>query len=272
MGRILRLAGSHGRRVVAWARARRRPITVLGTSAAAVACLVLAATLASPATEPGNAGEASGGRDSLTGLADTTGSDQSGRPADDGTVSQESDDGKDAGGKGSRDEDASSGGASDGDATQDEGGGHVTSASSPSGTSSGGGSAEGGAGASDDSETGDHTHVWEDHTATRKVWVPNVVTVPDYETRTISGGQLYTLHSDGRWYGDGETYWFYTDEDFEVFKSLIVSKMREEGYIGNYVNRSKTEQVQTGSHQEDRGRYETETYVDYQFCACGATR
>lgn len=117
-----------------------------------------------------------------------------------------------------------------------------------------------------------HTHTWQDHTASRQVWVSNMVTVPDYETQTIRGGQLYTQHSDGNWYSDGETYWFYTDADYDAFKSLIIEKMRNEGYIGNYVNRSKTEKVQVGSHQEDHGSYKTETYVDYQYCACGAKK
>lgn len=279
MGRILRWAGSHGRRAVAWARARRRPIAVLGASVAAVVCLVLVAALSSPAPESGVAGDAGGGQDALAEPVDTTGAGQAEQPDDAGE--QGSDDAGDAGSAAAGDEGTSSENTSDGGApgggAPDEGaaqgtGGDVASASSSSETSSGGGSAEGGASSSDGSGASGHTHVWKDHTATHKVWVSNVVTVPDYETRTISGGQLYTLHSDGKWYGDGETYWFYTDEDFEAFKSLIVSKMRDEGYTGNYVNRSKTEQVQTGSHQEDRGHYETETYVDYQFCACGATR
>lgn len=47
--------------------------------------------------------------------------------------------------------------------------------------------------------------------------------------------------------------------------------MKNEGYIGNYVNRTKTEKVQVGSHKEDQGHYETETYVDYVYCSsCGA--
>lgn len=117
-----------------------------------------------------------------------------------------------------------------------------------------------------------HTHVWKDHTATKQVWVSNFVTVPDYETKTIQGAQLYTQHSDGKWYSDGATYWFYTDADYSSFKSLLADKIRNEGYVGNYVNRSKTEKVQVGSHQEDQGSYKTETYVDYQYCDCGAKK
>ena len=116
-----------------------------------------------------------------------------------------------------------------------------------------------------------HTHTWANHTATRQVWVSNWVDVPDYETKTIYGGQLYTEQPDGTWLSNGETYWFYTDADFEAFKNLIVEKMKTEGYCGNYVNRTKTEKVQVGSHKEDHGSYSTETYVDYVYCSsCGA--
>lgn len=116
-----------------------------------------------------------------------------------------------------------------------------------------------------------HTHTWMNHTATRQVWVSNWVDVPDYETKTIYGGQLYTEQPDGTWLSNGETYWFYTDADFEAFKNLIVEKMKTEGYCGNYVNRTKTEKVQVGSHKEDHGSYSTETYVDYVYCtSCGA--
>ena len=116
-----------------------------------------------------------------------------------------------------------------------------------------------------------HTHTWVNHTATRQVWVSNWVDVPDYETKTIYGGQLYTEQPDGTWLSNGETCWFYTDADFEAFKNLIVEKMKTEGYCGNYVNRTKTEKVQVGSHKEDHGSYSTETYVDYVYCtSCGA--
>lgn len=117
-----------------------------------------------------------------------------------------------------------------------------------------------------------HTHTWKDHTATRQVWVSNMVTVPDYETRIIYGAQLYTQHSDGQWYSDGAVYWFENGFTSSDLAAIIKEKMKTEGYIGNYVNRTKTEQVQVGSHQEDQGWYETETYVDYQYCDCGARK
>ncbi len=140
-------------------------------------------------------------------------------------------------------------------------------------TASGGNSSSGAApsgGNSGSVTPASHTHTWVNHTATKQVWVPKMVTVDDYETKKIPGGQLYTLHSDGNWYSDGETYWFYTDADFQAFKALIVNKMKNEDYCGNYVNRTKTEKTKVGSHQEDQGHYETKTYVDYQYCPiCG---
>lgn len=98
------------------------------------------------------------------------------------------------------------------------------------------------------------------------------MTVPDYETQTIYGGRLYTQNGDGSWTANGATYWFYTDADLEAFENLLRDMIKNEGYIGNYQNVSKTEQVQVGSHQEDQGWYETETYVDYQYCDCGARK
>lgn len=150
--------------------------------------------------------------------------------------------------------------------------GNAGSQSSNNGSSNSGSTNAGNSGsASNKPSKPAHTHTWVNHTATRQVWVSNWVDVPDYETKTIYGGQLYTEQPDGTWLGNGETYWFYTDADFEAFKNLIVEKMKTEGYCGNYVNRTKTEKVQVGSHKEDHGSYSTETYVDYVYCtSCGA--
>ena len=150
--------------------------------------------------------------------------------------------------------------------------GNAGSQSSNNGSSNSGSTNAGNSGsASNKPSKPAHTHTWVNHTATRQVWVSNWVDVPDYETKTIYGGQLYTEQPDGTWLGNGETYWFYTDADFEAFKNLIVEKMKTEGYCGNYVNRTKTEKVQVGSHKEDHGSYGTESYVDYVYCSsCGA--
>lgn len=111
-----------------------------------------------------------------------------------------------------------------------------------------------------------HVHDWKDHTAQR--WVSNIVTVVDTPAQTISGAQLYKLHSDGNWYSDGEIYWFENGFTSDDLKDILKDKIKNEGYIGNYVNRTKT--IPAVTHEEDQGHYET--YVDYQYCECGARR
>lgn len=111
-----------------------------------------------------------------------------------------------------------------------------------------------------------HTHNWQPHTTQR--WVPELVTVVDTPEQTIYGAQLYTENADGTWTSNGETYWFENGFTMEDFKVLLVDKMKNEGYIGNYVNRTKT--VPAVTHEEDRGHYES--YTDFCFCSCGAVK
>lgn len=35
-----------------------------------------------------------------------------------------------------------------------------------------------------------HTHNWKEHTATRQVWVPNIVVIDDYEEQAVNTGYL----------------------------------------------------------------------------------
>lgn len=152
------------------------------------------------------------------------------------------------------------------------------------GTASGGGSASSDSSSSGDSGGGQasaHTHSWKDHTATRQVWVENWVTVPDYETQTIYGARFYVpTGTPGEYIANGPTYWFengFTQDDLKAIISNALRNADENGlyngvYYGNYQNVSKAEQVQVGSHQEDQGWYETEAYVDYQYCDCGARK
>lgn len=119
---------------------------------------------------------------------------------------------------------------------------------------------------SNNSSPNSHTHSWKNHTSQK--WVSNIVTVVDTPAQTIEGAQLYTLHSDGKWYGDGQIYWFENGFTHDDLKSILINKIKNEGYIGNYVNRYKT--VPAVTHEEDQGHYET--YVDYQYCDCGAIK
>lgn len=142
----------------------------------------------------------------------------------------------------------------------------------------------GSAGGSAASSKPAHQHTWADHTATKEVWVSKMVTVDDYETQTIYGAQFYTyggVDESGNifYHGDGPIYWFedgFTQEDLKAIIYEGIKNADENGlyngvYYGNYVNVSKQEKVKVGSHQEDQGHYETETYVDYRYCTgCGA--
>lgn len=107
-----------------------------------------------------------------------------------------------------------------------------------------------------------HSHSWKDHTATKQVWVSNIVTVPDHETQQVFSHYLYVFSADG-----------YSTTDINAVKAHSV-ELAKQGLSTNYSNVPQyTEQtVQVGSHTEDHGHYETQTYVDYQYCDCGATR
>lgn len=103
-----------------------------------------------------------------------------------------------------------------------------------------------------------HQHSWKQHTAQK--WVSNMVTVPDYETQKVAVGNRYIFAHDG-----------YTTDNINNAKAhakeLILA-----GLPDNYRTETiyETKQVQVGSHQEDHGHHET--YVDYEYCDCGARR
>ena len=106
-----------------------------------------------------------------------------------------------------------------------------------------------------------HTHNWVNHTATRNVWVSNWVDVPDYGTQQVAVGTKYIFAYDG-----------YTTTDSNDAKWHSVALIKQ-GVPDNYRTETiyETQQVQTGSHKEDRGSYTTESYVDYVYCSsCGA--
>lgn len=106
-----------------------------------------------------------------------------------------------------------------------------------------------------------HTHTWVNHTATRDVWVSNWVDVPDYGTQQVAVGTKYIFAYDG-----------YTTTDSNDAKWHSVALIKQ-GVPDNYRTETiyETQQVQTGSHKEDHGYNQTETYVDYVYCSsCGA--
>lgn len=107
-----------------------------------------------------------------------------------------------------------------------------------------------------------HQHVWKNHTATKQVWVSNWVDVPDYETKRVPVANKFIFAYDG-----------YTTTNVDEAKAHA-KQLIKAGLPDNYRTEAvyETQKVQVGSHKEDHGHYETQTYTDYQYCDCGATR
>ena len=103
-----------------------------------------------------------------------------------------------------------------------------------------------------------HQHSWKQHTAQK--WVSNMVTVPDYETQKVAVGTRYIFFYDG--------YTTTSDANAENHAMELVLAGVDDGYRMETIY--ETKQVQVGSHQEDHGH--NETYVDYEYCDCGARR
>lgn len=148
--------------------------------------------------------------------------------------------------------------------------GNADSSSSNSGNSNSGNSVNSGSSNSDSSSNAGnsggsdkpskpaHQHSWKQHTAQK--WVPNMVTVPDYEVQKVAVGTRYIFAYDG--------YTTTSDADAENHAMELVLAGVDDGYRMETIYEER--QIQVGSHQEDHGHYET--YVDYEYCDCGARR
>lgn len=114
-----------------------------------------------------------------------------------------------------------------------------------------------------------HTHSWKDHTATKQVWVSNIV--PVYEDQQVQvGTNKVSLGS----------YW-HCNCGAEVpsssakphIKAHLQAGEPSNGYNQEHFREEpvyETQRVQVGTR--DDGHYETQTYVDYKYCDCGATK
>lgn len=142
--------------------------------------------------------------------------------------------------------------------------GNGGSSAGNSGSNGNGSSASGGSssGSSSQPSAPAHSHSWKDHTATKQVWVPNIVTVTDYADQQVAVGTKYIFAYDG-----------FSTTDINSAKAHA-KELLKAGLPDNYRMETiyETQRVPVGSHTEDHGRYETQTYVDYQYCDCGATR
>lgn len=112
-----------------------------------------------------------------------------------------------------------------------------------------------------------HTHNWKEHHATKQVWVSNIV--PIYETQKVQTGTHKV--SDG-WYWHcncGAVIPISQYEDHAV--AHIEADEPDNGYEKEHFHDEpvyEEKQVQVGT--KDEGHYETQTYVDYYYCDCGA--
>lgn len=161
------------------------------------------------------------------------------KPADD---DKEADDGKTDEGKetdgGKTEETGSSSGGSSSGGSGSSGGGSSSGGSGSSGGSSGGGG----------STTPPHVCSWTPHTATR--WHENWVTV------TTSDHSYDRVCGCGAVFGDGVG-----------FKEHAIEHLRAQD---GYYNHQDVACSHTHTHSEDQGW--NETYTDYYYCSCGATK
>ena len=108
-----------------------------------------------------------------------------------------------------------------------------------------------------------HEHVWHEHTATRQEWVPNIVTVDDYETRDVVVGGFIHCNCGVE----------IPVSDRQAFEEHSINHILNGEDDGHWtIEKTEPQQVKVGSHEEDHGHYETVTYVDYHYCDCGATK
>ena len=132
--------------------------------------------------------------------------------------------------------------------------------SSGNGNSSGGGNtSSGGSTSSGGGSTSTHTHNWVAHTATRQVWVPDIVVVDDYELRDVKIGYDVVCNCGARFRnGAGHP-------EHSMAHGLAGE---DDGYWEEDVYEKKN--VKVGSHEEDHGYYKDEPYTDYTYCSeCG---
>ena len=104
-----------------------------------------------------------------------------------------------------------------------------------------------------------HQHAWQDHVTTVPVWVPNIVTVDDYDYQNVLVGSVWVCNCGAR----------ITSGEKEHAMNHILNGEDDGGHDEPAY---ESQLVKVGSHTEDHGYYENQTKVDYQYCACGATR
>ena len=133
-----------------------------------------------------------------------------------------------------------------GNANSNSGSNAGNSGSNGNGSSTSGGSSSG---SSSKPSAPAHSHSWKDHTATKQVWVPNIVTVTDYADQQVAVGNTYIFAYDG-----------FSTTDINTAKAHA-KELLKAGLPDNYRTETvyETQRVPVGSHTEDHGWYETQT-------------
>ena len=140
-------------------------------------------------------------------------------------------------------------------------------ASSNSGN--GGSSNHGGNSSASKPSAPSHTHSWKDHTATKQVWVSNIV--PVYEDQQVQVGTKKV--SEGFFWHCNCGAVIPKGQDADHAFNHIANNEPDNGYVKEHFHEEpvyETKRVQVGTR--DDGHYETQTYVDYKYCDCGAKK
>ena len=140
-------------------------------------------------------------------------------------------------------------------------------ASSNSGN--GGSSNHGGNSSASKPSAPSHTHSWKDHTATKQVWVSNIV--PVYENQQVQVGTKKV--SEGFFWHCNCGAVIPKGQDADHAFNHIANNEPDNGYVKEHFHEEpvyETKKVQVGTR--DDGHYETQTYVDYKYCDCGAKK
>mgnify|MGYP003373868209 CR=1 FL=1 len=114
-----------------------------------------------------------------------------------------------------------------------------------------------------------HTHSWKDHTATKQVWVSNIV--PVYENQQVQVGTKKV--SEGFFWHCNCGAVIPKGQDADHAFNHIANDEPDNGYVKEHFREEpvyETKKVQVGTR--DDGHYETQTYVDYKYCDCGAKK
>ncbi|MBS5115118.1 MAG: hypothetical protein KHY88_05400 [Erysipelotrichaceae bacterium] len=133
----------------------------------------------------------------------------------------------------------------------------------------GGSSNHGGNGSANKPSAPSHTHSWKDHTATKQVWVSKIV--PVYENQQVQVGTKKV--SEGFFWHCNCGAVIPKGQDADHAFNHIANDEPDNGYVKEHFREEpvyETKKVQVGTR--DDGHYETQTYVDYKYCDCGAKK